>query len=119
MTYRVERGTSGDRVLFALSGELNGDHAAALQALLATEAPARVLLDLSDVILVDAETVRVLGSVESDGVTLVNCPEFVRTWIALESATHQTTSTTSQEEKPCRTQPDRIRRKTRRRSSQS
>ena len=82
MTYRIQRAPSDDRVVFALSGELNDDHDAALQELLAAESPGRVVLDLRDVILVDAETVRALRRAEIDGVTLVNCPEYVRTWIA-------------------------------------
>jgi ABC-type transporter Mla MlaB component len=84
MTYRIQRAAIGNRVVFALSGELTNDHSVALQALLTTELPGRVLLDLNDVILVDGDTVRVLRRAETDGVTLVNCPDYVRTWIANE-----------------------------------
>lgn len=92
MTYRIQRAPIGNRVVFALSGELNDDHGAALQELLATESPGRVLLDLKDVILVDGETVRVLRRAEIDGVTLMHCPEFVRTWIANEAEGEETMS---------------------------
>ena len=73
-----------DQVVLALSGEMNQDHTAELQALLGAEASAHILLDLKDLTLVDRETVRFLARAEAAGVALVNCPEYVRSWIATE-----------------------------------
>ena len=73
-------------IVFALSGEMDGEHAAGLQSLLAAEVGTPVLLDLEDVTLVDREAVRFLAAVEVSGVQIVNCPEYVRTWIAAENA---------------------------------
>jgi anti-anti-sigma regulatory factor len=80
-----------DQVVLALSGEMNQDHTEELQTLLGAEAPAPVLLDLTDVTLVDRETVRFLARAEAAGVALVNCPEYVRSWIATEQPGTATT----------------------------
>jgi anti-anti-sigma regulatory factor len=74
-----------DTVLIALSGELGDEHAARLQELLAAEAAGPILLDLKEVTLVAREAVRFLARLETDGVRIVNCPEYVRSWIAAET----------------------------------
>jgi hypothetical protein len=45
----------------------------------------RIVLDLKDVTLVDRAAVQFLARVEMAGTELVNCPEYVRSWIAAES----------------------------------
>ncbi|MPZ20608.1 MAG: hypothetical protein GEV06_22255 [Luteitalea sp.] len=84
MTYRIHRATSADEVVFTLSGEMDKDHVAGLQALLASETTRRVVLDLVDVMLVDRDAVRFLARAEAAGAILLNCPEYVRSWIAAE-----------------------------------
>ena len=57
-----------------------------MQELLATTAAGRVVLDLKDIItLVDRAAVRFLARVEMAGTEIVNCPEYVRSWIAAEN----------------------------------
>jgi len=57
-----------------------------LQELLATTAAGRLVLDLKDIItLVDRAAVRFLARVEMAGTEIVNCPEYVRSWIAAEN----------------------------------
>ena len=46
----------------------------------------RKILDLSEVTLVDLDTVRFLISCEDEGVELVQCPPYVREWILRERA---------------------------------
>lgn len=75
-----------DAVLFALSGDLDDEHASRLQVLLAVEASGHILLDLKEVTLVAREAVQFLARLETDGVRIVNCPEYVRSWIAVENA---------------------------------
>jgi hypothetical protein len=43
-----------------------------------------IILDLRDVRLADREAVRFLTACEADGMTLENCPAYVREWIARE-----------------------------------
>jgi anti-anti-sigma regulatory factor len=84
LTYRIHRQTSETNVVFALSGDMDETHAAALQALIEREATKRVVLDLQEVTLVDRNAVRYLVRAAADGAILVNCPEYVRSWMAAE-----------------------------------
>jgi hypothetical protein len=79
-----ERRANGD-VVFAVSGRLGGDNVSELSALLAAEPSARTLvLDLTDVVLVDRDVVLFLRSCEVGGIALRNCPPYIRDWIARE-----------------------------------
>ena len=70
--------------MFALSGEVDREHADRLEELLANEANDQPVLDLSDVTLVDRTAVHFLLLLEDRGVRIVNCPGYVRSWIAAE-----------------------------------
>ena len=84
MTYRIERSTSGRGVTFFLSGEMDSDHVVELEALMAAESDRLVSLDLAEVTLVNREAMKFLARVEAAGAVLVNCPEYVRSWIDAE-----------------------------------
>ena len=71
-------------VTFSLSGVVNREHAAELQALLARDSRRRVHLNLADVTLVDLDGVTFLARMEAEGAVLLNCPEYVRSWINAE-----------------------------------
>jgi ABC-type transporter Mla MlaB component len=84
MSYRIERSTDARGVTFLLSGEMDSDHVAELEALMAAESDRLVSLDLTDVTLVNREAIAFLAGVEAAGAILVNCPEYVRSWIDAE-----------------------------------
>ena len=84
MTYRIHRSATPDAVVFILSGDMDIDHATRLQEFLANEADGRVALDLREVTLVDRAAVRFLADAEAAGIRILNCPEYVRSWIAAE-----------------------------------
>jgi hypothetical protein len=63
---------------------MDREHAERLEDLLTEEAHRSVLLDLKEVTLVEREAVRFLVSAEARGIQIVNCPEYVRSWIAAE-----------------------------------
>ena len=84
LTYRIHRSMQPGAVVFALSGVLDSELAARLEALIASEADGGIVLDLKDVTLVDRAAVRFLA-VEAAGTEIVNCPEYVRIWIAAEN----------------------------------
>lgn len=84
--YRIQRSMQAVGVLYTLSGELDDAHVARLQMLLAAERQRPVLLDLKEITLVAREAVPFLARVETEGVRMVNCPEYVRSWIAAENA---------------------------------
>ena len=85
MTYRIHRSATPETVLLALSGDLDIESATWLRALLENEAPERVTLDLKDVTLVDRNAVHFLVAAEAAGIRIVNCPDYVRTWMAAET----------------------------------
>lgn len=90
MTYRIHRSVARETIVFALSGEMNTEHADRLQELLANEADERIVLDLRDVTLVDRTAVQFLARLQDAGIRIVNCPEYVRSWIAAETERQQT-----------------------------
>jgi hypothetical protein len=84
MTHRIERSTNAQRVTFVLSGDMDSDLVAELEALMVAEANHLVFLDLADVTLLNREAIEFLAAVEAAGATLINCPEYVRSWIDAE-----------------------------------
>jgi anti-anti-sigma regulatory factor len=90
MTYRIHRAATADTVMFSLSGDMDLEHATRLQEFLANEADGHVTLDLRDVSLVHRAAVHFLAAAEAAGVRIVNCPEYVRSWIAAEGDWQQT-----------------------------
>ena len=78
---RIRR-SSNNRVVFALSGRMVEDDLAELEALISSEASlGRVVLDLKDVTLVGVDAINFLVRCESHGITLENCPAYVREWM--------------------------------------
>jgi anti-anti-sigma regulatory factor len=85
VTYRIHHSVHPGANVFVLSGVLDTEHATQLQELLSAAADGRIVLDLKDVTLVDRVTGEFLARVEMAGAELVNCPEYVRSWIAAEN----------------------------------
>ena len=84
MTHRIERSTNARGVTFVLSGDMDSAHVTELETLMAAVSNHLVVLDLGDVTLVNREAIGFLAGVEAAGATLVNCPEYVRSWIDAE-----------------------------------
>jgi hypothetical protein len=79
--------TSGRPVVFTISGQLDADNVNELCQLVDAEPAGSVLvLDLTDLVLADRDTVRFLREYEARGrVALRHCPAYVRTWMAGEN----------------------------------
>jgi hypothetical protein len=78
---KIDRSGNG-RIVFTLSGRIEGEEIKQLQQLLASEAPGKELvLNLTDVTLVNQDAVEFLASCEADGILLENCPAYIRQWI--------------------------------------
>jgi anti-anti-sigma regulatory factor len=86
LTYRIRRSEVSKGMVFALSGEMDGEHAARLEDLIAEEGHGLILLDLQEVTVVARDAVRFLARAEARGIRIVNCPDYVRSWIAAEGA---------------------------------
>jgi hypothetical protein len=81
--FKIWRSSSGRRVLYFVSGRIDGEAVSELQSLLGREPAKRPpLLDLGEVQLVDAEAVEFFARCENAGIKLRNCPAYVREWIA-------------------------------------
>jgi hypothetical protein len=82
---KIQRKSNG-RVLFTLSGRIEGGDIDELRRLLELEvAGGQIALDLKDVTLVDRDAVKFLTDCEAGSIKLENCPPYVREWIARES----------------------------------
>src|SRR5262249_29654517 len=89
LTYRIQRSMNADTTVLVLSGEMDKELAARVQELLGTEERVRIFLDLKEVTLVNRAAVQFLARVESEGVRILNCPDYVRSWIVAENARTQ------------------------------
>jgi ABC-type transporter Mla MlaB component len=81
---RVDRATNG-KVIFVLSGGITTEDIPDLEELLRSENDSRkIALDLKDVLQVNDAAVAFLSRCETAGVTLRNCPAFIRDWMQLQ-----------------------------------
>jgi hypothetical protein len=78
---RIQRSENGE-VVFTLSGQLDQETIAELETLINSEANGRrIALNLKDLTLVNEDAVIFLERCESNGITLENCPPYIREWI--------------------------------------
>ena len=72
-------------VAFKVSGQLNAENVAEMEALIVAEGKGRrIVLDCTDLRSVDAEAVKFLGKWETDSIRLKNCGLYIREWIRRE-----------------------------------
>jgi anti-anti-sigma regulatory factor len=87
MTLRIQRSVESKLVVFKLAGRIRAEDVPGLLALLRSESPgSAVLMDLTDVKLVDRDAVRFLAESEAGGAGLRNCSGYIREWITQEKA---------------------------------
>ena len=90
MTLKVNSSMEGDAVVFALCGRIREDQVAELKALFTSAAAERnTILDIANVKLIDRGAVRFLAEQEGNGMTLRNCPAYIREWILRERNSNQ------------------------------
>jgi hypothetical protein len=84
MSCKIERLATGkDSVVLRVSGRIDGDYVDALRDVIERE-EGQVAIDLSEVMLVDREAVRLLAFSENNGTELRNCPAYIREWVTRE-----------------------------------
>jgi glutathione S-transferase len=83
MTLRIERVSTGGRVIIRLIGRMQSEHLADLETEIGGPAP-KPALDLEEVTLVDLAVVRFLIACEDGGVNLLHCSPYIRRWMARE-----------------------------------
>lgn len=79
---KIEKETDGRATILRLSGRIQAAYIDDIQAQM--DDAVRIILDLSEVTLVDVEVVRFLSAREKAGIELVHCPPYVREWIFRE-----------------------------------
>jgi len=85
MTLKIQKTEDGDRVVLNLSGRMHREHVAELLRVLGLEVlEQKVILDLTEISLVDRDAVMFLARCEEDGTRLRNCPRYIREWIMRE-----------------------------------
>lgn len=81
---KIQRSARGE-IVFRLTGRMDEENIGELNAILSSEGPdQRILLDLTDLTLVDRDAVVFLDHCEKDSIKLVNCPSYIREWIIRE-----------------------------------
>ena len=78
---RIYRKSNGE-IIFTLSGRIDKDSIAELEALIAEEKrDRRIVLDLKDMTLTGQDGISFLAQCETAGIALLNCDPYVRQWI--------------------------------------
>ncbi len=80
---RIDKLSDGQVTSLRLSGRIQSQHLRELQVQI-DSCTQKTMLDLEEVKLVDRATVQFLGSCESNGLGLLNCPLYIREWIFRE-----------------------------------
>jgi anti-anti-sigma regulatory factor len=81
MSCKIERTVDGEGfVVLRVSGRIHGESVDTLRELIGQE-KGRLALDLTEVIVVDREAVRLLAVSETNGIELRNCPAYIREWV--------------------------------------
>ena len=85
---RIQRSANGE-VVFTLSGQIDEEPIVELETLISSEATGRrMALNLKDVTLVNEDAITFLERCESNGITLENCPPYIREWITRQRDRH-------------------------------
>ena len=87
---KILRSTKGECVILTVIGRIEGETLEELKRLLGSEAiDHNLVLDMKDVTLVDQSAIQFLARCQAGGVTLENCPAYIRNWIAAEKGRHR------------------------------
>jgi hypothetical protein len=83
---KIEKSSQRGKTAVRLSGHFQAEHIAEVNKQLEDNGT-RVVLDLTEVTVVDVEVVRFFGACEANGVKVVHCPRYIREWISRERET--------------------------------
>jgi anti-anti-sigma regulatory factor len=83
VTLKIEKTLVEHGTTIKLIGRIRAEHLSELKAHVSASKP-KIVLDLGEVSLVDADAVRFLGSCESEGIQLLKCSPYIREWIVRE-----------------------------------
>jgi hypothetical protein len=78
---RIDRSGQEVSATFILSGRIKETDLPDLQELVESESAGAITMDLQQIRLVNRRAVKFLAACETRGVTLRNCPAYIREWI--------------------------------------
>jgi anti-anti-sigma regulatory factor len=81
---KITRVTEAGSTRVIVSGRIGATQLPDLRQFIAAESAANVVLDLTEVNLVDEEVVQFLLRCEGLGIGLVGCPAYIREWMVRE-----------------------------------
>jgi anti-anti-sigma regulatory factor len=81
---KIVRVAQADSTRVVVSGRIGGAQLPELRDFLEAEDASHVVLDLTEIRLVDVEVVQFLLQCEGMGIGLVGCPAYVREWMVRE-----------------------------------
>lgn len=84
---KIQRTIESGTVRLILIGRISAPQLPDLRDLILSEAAREVVLDLTEVTLVDREVVHFLVRCEANGLRVTNCPGYIREWMGRESRT--------------------------------
>jgi hypothetical protein len=99
MTLKIESAFDGKTAMLRLSGRIEEDHLDAICAEVRRYRP-HLVFNLGEATLVDSEVVRFLAAREIEGVELLECPRYIREWIARERSQECSCIHIEKEDKP-------------------
>jgi hypothetical protein len=80
--------TANGEVAFTVSGRMDSEGIAELERVFRSEANGRhMILDLKDLTLANQDAINFLERCEAGGITLKNCPAYIREWIMSQRPT--------------------------------
>jgi anti-anti-sigma regulatory factor len=86
--WKVQRTEDGGLVVLQVSGRIEGENLAELRKVFTAETENQgFVLDMSEVRLVDQDSIDFLSRCEANGAVLRNCPAYIREWIERERET--------------------------------
>ena len=84
---KVQRSANG-QIVFKLSGRIETESIAELERLFRSEGNgSHMVLDLKDITLANQDAINFLKRCEAGGITLKNCPAYIREWIMSQKST--------------------------------
>jgi hypothetical protein len=81
------RRTANGEVVFTVTGRMDSESIAELERLFRSEANRHVVLDLKDLTLANQDAINFLERCEAGGITLKNCPAYIREWMMSQKST--------------------------------
>jgi hypothetical protein len=88
--WKVQKTEDDGLVVLLVSGRIEGGNLAELRKVFSAETENKdFILDISDVRLVDQDSIDFLSRCEVNGAVLRNCPAYIREWIERDRETEQ------------------------------